>query len=107
MTQEEAHQLLEQLRQLPDDDPGIDQVSVAEWIVALNDPDDRLIERKLVDMRLKRTDSLIAQLIAGLREEDARAAGQLRIGERVPAREGFNGIRRLPLAVALQRTTEK
>ena len=75
MTREEARQLLEQLRQLPDDDPGIDQVSVAEWIVALNDPDDRLIERKLVGLRMNRTVSLIAKLIAGLKEEDARAAG--------------------------------
>ena len=60
MTREEAGQLLELLRQLPAEDPSIDQVSVAEWIVALNDPDDRLIERKLVDMRMSRTDSLIA-----------------------------------------------
>ena len=45
MTREEARQLLEQLRQLPDDVPEIDQAEVAEWIVALTDPDDRIIER--------------------------------------------------------------
>jgi len=66
MTREEARQLLEQLRQLPDDVPEIDQAEVAEWIVALTDPDDRLIERKLFDLRLKRMDSRISRLIAGL-----------------------------------------
>jgi len=66
MTQEEARQLLEQLRQLTGDAPEIDQVEVAEWIAALSDPDDRLIERKLYDLRLKRIDSRIARLIAGL-----------------------------------------
>ena len=71
MTREDALQLLERVRQQPNDVPAIDQVSVAEWIVALNDPDDRFIERKLVDMRFKRTDSLIAQLISGLKAEAA------------------------------------
>ena len=66
MTREEARQLLEQLRQLPDDVPQIDQAEVAEWIVALTDPGDRLIERKLFDLRLKRMDSRISRLIAGL-----------------------------------------
>lgn len=66
MTRDEARQLLELLVQLPHDVPEIDQVEVAEWIVALNDPDDRLIERKLFDLRMKRMDSRIAQLIAGL-----------------------------------------
>ena len=75
MTREEARQLLEQLRQLPDDVPEIDQLEVAEWIIALNDPDDRLIERKLFDLRLKRVDSRIARLIAGLREGHTRATG--------------------------------
>ena len=71
MTREDALQLLERARQLPNHVPEVDQVSVAEWIVALNDPDDRFIERKLVDVRFKRTDALIAQLIAGLRAEAA------------------------------------
>jgi hypothetical protein len=66
MTRDEARQLLELLVQLPHDVPEIDQVEVAEWIVALNDPDDRLIERKLFDLRMKRMDSRIARLIAGL-----------------------------------------
>ena len=66
MTRAEARQLLELLRQLPDDIPEIDQVEVAEWVVALNDLDDRLIERKLFDLRMKRMDSRIAQLMAGL-----------------------------------------
>lgn len=67
MTRGEALELLEKMRQLPDDDPEIGQVEVAEWIVALNEPDDRLIERKLFDLRLKRMDSRIGRLIAGLR----------------------------------------
>ena len=66
--------MLEQLRQLPNDDPEIDQASVAEWIVALNDPDDRLIERKLVDLGMSRTDLLIAKLIADLKGEEAQTA---------------------------------
>ena len=66
MTREEARQLLEQMRQLTGDAPEIDQVEVGEWIAALSDPDDRLIERKLYDLKLKRLDSRIARLIAGL-----------------------------------------
>jgi len=73
MTREDALKLLEQLRQLPDDVPEIDQVEVAEWIVVLNDPDDRLIERKLFDLGLKRMDSRIARLIAGLATGGAQA----------------------------------
>ena len=76
MTREEALQLLEKLRQLPDDIPEIDQVEVAEWIVALNDPDDRLIERKLFDLRMKRIDSRIARLIAGLTMGEDEAGSQ-------------------------------
>jgi hypothetical protein len=82
MTEEEARQLLEQLRQLPSDDPEIDRASVAEWIVALNDPDDRLIERKLVDLGMSRTDMLIAKLIADLRGEEAQAVEKRVPGER-------------------------
>lgn len=67
MTRGEALQLLETMRQLPNDVPEIDQVEVAEWIAALIDPDDRLIERKLFELRMKRMDSRITQLIAGLR----------------------------------------
>ena len=69
MTRDEALQLLEAMRQMPDDIPDIDQLEVAEWIVALSDPDDRLIERKLFDLRRKRRDSRIARLIAGLGED--------------------------------------
>ena len=72
MTREDALQLLERLRQLSDDVPKIDQVEIAEWIVALNDSDDRLIERKLFDLRLKRMDSRITQLIAGLTDGGAQ-----------------------------------
>lgn len=70
MTREEAMQLLEQVRMLPDDVPTIDERGVAEWIAALNDPDDRHIERKLFGLRLKRTDSRIARLIDGLGKSD-------------------------------------
>lgn len=76
MTREEALQLLEKLRQLPDDVPEVDQVEVAEWIVALNEPDDRLIERKLFDLRLKRMDSRIGRLIEGLTMSGGSASGQ-------------------------------